>query len=143
MRKLDLNSLRLDGIQEVTLGRSRIFGALLALGMPLFTIYFTIGGLIVGYRHSSLEVHPLFLMYLAPGTGALIIWCKRYTVPALIALRTRRPVLVRGDKVVILGKEYQINKDTVLSFNRTIISLHEGDDKIARVPSYFIRIRKI
>ena len=143
MSRLDLSSLQSDRTHDVTLGRSRIFAALLALIFPFFGLYFIIGGLITGYHGSSLGTHTLFLILLVPGLGALFYWCRRYTVPAIIALRTRKPVFVRGDKVVILGNIYPIRAQTVLRFNGTIISLHEGRQKIASVPSYFIRIRSM
>lgn len=86
-------------------------------------------------------MHPILVGSLVPGIPALIYWCKRYVPPAIKAFKPSNPVVIQDRTLVILGREYPIDEDTVLRFDSSVLALWQGKKHVVSVPSFFIRIR--
>jgi hypothetical protein len=132
---------RISADEEITVGRSRRLAAIIALLFPAIIIAVLLANIFgVKFDIISLMEHPIFLMYLVPGTFATVWWCKRYTYPAIEALREGAPISLRGRVLHISGKEYIIDRDVDLKYDRSFIHIMNGDKDIACYPSFFIRI---
>jgi hypothetical protein len=126
---------------RVLIGKSKILGPIIALGFPaLFIILLVAGFIRTDFSIRSFLTHGLLVATIVPGAIAMVYWCKRYTGPALRALRHREAIIIENDQLAVYHRRYAIGGDATLDYNRTMIRLIERGAVITTVPGYFIRI---
>ena len=102
--------------------RYRRGAAIVALVLPLAFVALLIGGL-TRNGLGSLATHPLLVASLPPGLAAMFLWAKRYSCPALTALRhLNKPVAVHGDCVSFFGRTFPLSEANSLLVEEKRIS---------------------
>ena len=113
----------------------------MALGFPLlFVISLAAGFIRTGFSIGSFLTHGVLVATIIPAAPAMVYWCKRYTGPALQALRQREAISIEDGRLVVYDDQYPITADASLEHDQSRIKLIERGAIIATVPGFFIRI---
>lgn len=144
MNTIYLASIPISQSGRVTIGQNRRGPALLAILLPLVTVFFIVGGFFRSdFNIELLMMHSIMLFLFPVGLIVLVYWCMRYIRPAIRALNfSDPPVYLSNGYVFVLGQKYIIEKGTSLEFNRSVISILSNGREVVRVPSYFITVRR-
>jgi hypothetical protein len=141
MTTIELASIGESTQSRVVIGKSRRFAAVVAIVFPAVAVALVLGALIKAMVDPlSLLTHPVFLILLVPGIGALIFWCRRYIRPALFALRNGEAVYVERGVLSVLGRQIPVTGEMILSSDTSVLSLSRNREEVLRAPSYFISI---
>lgn len=141
MTMLKLADLASDCGNRVLIGKSKILGPIIALGFPSLLVIFLVGGFVrTGFSIRSFLTHGVLVATIVPGAIAMAYWCRRYTGPALRALRHREAIAIEDGQLAVYDHQYPISDDASLVYNQAMIKLIERGAVIATVPGFFIRI---
>ncbi|MGN6154557.1 MAG: hypothetical protein ACTHN4_02340 [Sphingomicrobium sp.] len=141
MATLKLAAVASAGDDRVLIGKSKILGPIIALAFPsLFVIFLVAGFIRTGFDFRSFLAQGVLVATIVPGAIVMAYWCKRYTGPALHALRQREAIAIENGQLAVYHDRYVISDDASLDYNATRISLVERGAVVTTVPGYFIRI---
>lgn len=141
MTILKLADLRSVSSNRVLIGKSKILGPIIALGFPSLLVILLVAGFVrTGFSIRSFLTHGVLVATIFPGAIAMVYWCKRYSGPAIRALRHREAITIEDGQLAVYDDRYPMSDDASLEYNQSIIKLIERDAVIATVPGFFIRI---
>ena len=141
MEALNISEAVRASTSDLVLARSRRLAAVIALLFPAVVVFFILAALIKnGLNLTGLLEHGVLLALLPPGLGALVVWCRRYTRPALRAVSQSRPICLQDGQLVIQGNRFPVEDATFLRYNRSVVELVTNGHTVARFPGFFIEI---
>ena len=127
---------------SVALGRSRYGAAVVAIAFPVVSFATLIAGLLLR-GSTSLLTHTGLVVTLPAGLVAMVIWCRRYWKPALIAFRNPVPISLEEDTLRVNGKAFKVTESLRLESDPSVLAVMDGNQQIATFPGYFIRLRQL